>query len=55
MTKRAEKLSCRVNAAECRRWRGPSSGAEYQKPNHVPKEVIDDIAAWLVTNTMMEK
>lgn len=33
---------------------GPSSGAEYQKPNHVPKEVIDDIAAWIATNTMMK-
>jgi fermentation-respiration switch protein FrsA (DUF1100 family) len=33
---------------------GPSSGSEYQKPNHVPKEVIDDIAAWIATNTMMK-
>jgi len=33
---------------------GPSSGSEYQKPNHVPKEVIDDIAAWIVANTRMK-
>jgi CheY-like chemotaxis protein len=32
----------------------PSSGSEYQKPNHVPKEVIDDIAAWIVANTRMK-
>jgi dienelactone hydrolase len=34
---------------------GPSSGSEYQKPNHVSKEVIDDIAAWIVSTTIKKK
>jgi len=33
---------------------GPSSGSEYQKPNHVPKEVIDDIAGWIESNERMK-
>jgi hypothetical protein len=33
---------------------GPSSFAEYSKPNHVTKEVIDDIAAWIIANTLLK-
>ncbi len=27
---------------------GPSSDAEYLKPNHVPEDVVQDIAAWII-------
>jgi uncharacterized protein len=27
---------------------GPSSDAEYLKPNHVPEDVVQDITAWIV-------
>jgi dienelactone hydrolase len=30
---------------------GPGSEAEYFQPNHVPQEVVQDIAAWVKTNS----
>jgi fermentation-respiration switch protein FrsA (DUF1100 family) len=30
---------------------GPSSDAEYFKPNNVPEEVIQDIAGWVKKNS----
>ncbi|MHB8877031.1 MAG: alpha/beta hydrolase [Myxococcaceae bacterium] len=29
---------------------GPSSPAEYQRPNHVPRELVDDLAAWVLAH-----
>jgi hypothetical protein len=33
---------------------GPSSASEYQKPNHVAKDVIDDIAGWIESKGKMK-
>jgi dienelactone hydrolase len=30
---------------------GPGSDAEYMKPNHVPEEVVEDIATWVKKNS----